>query len=732
MVVFNEPKARRGESPGQDLPPVLTRSTCGDAERIRPRARDNRREEQMPRPVESEGPLAPPSDEARFQRLFELAQIGVVLADAESNYTDANPTACRMLGYRREEFVKLGARDVIVQAQASEIEPTLREINLGADHRGEWTFRRKDGTHILVDVTATRFPDGSLLGMLRDVTALRAREREVARMTRLYAALSHVNQSIVWSSGRDELFPKVCRALVEHGGFRMAWIGWHDAETRRLTPVAEHGDAHGYLREVRVFTDDRPEGRGPSGTAFRTGRAYVCNDVLTDPAVEPWRAARAQQGLLSSATLPIRVAGVVSGTISVYAAEAGYFQAKEVALLEEVAGDISFALDTFAKDEARRRAERAVLGEKLFTDAMIESMPGILYFYDSDGRFLRWNRNFETASGYSASEIAGMHPRDFFSPSDRPLLDERVAEVFAKGESSLEADFVNRSGRSTPYLFTGRRIMYDGRPYLVGVGVDITDRTHMAAERERRHRAEEADRVKSAFLATMSHELRTPLNSIIGFTGILLQGLAGPLNDEQRKQLDMVKTSSRHLLALVNDVLDLSKIEAGQLEVAHDPFDLRRSVARVAGLVGPQATAKRLALRVEVAPSLGEAVGDARRVEQILLNLLSNAIKFTERGEVALTAEPAALERAGVAVPAVRVRVSDTGMGIRIQDMDMLFLPFRQIDSGLARRYDGTGLGLAICRRLATLLGGEIGVESAFGAGSTFRVTLPLGGPEAP
>ena len=151
--------------------------------------------------------------------------------------------------------------------------------------------------------------------------------------------------------------------------------------------------------------------------------------------------------------------------------------------------------------------------------------------------------------------------------------------------------------------------------------------------------AQAADRLKSAFLATMSHELRTPLNSIIGFTGILLQKLAGPLNGEQDKQLGMVRTSARHLLALINDVLDISKIEAGELKVSCEPFDLRASIEKVTGIVRPLAEKKGLALRVEVAPEIGELVGDARQAEQVLLNLLTNVIKFTEKGGVTFTAE---------------------------------------------------------------------------------------------
>jgi len=243
-----------------------------------------------------------------------------------------------------------------------------------------------------------------------------------------------------------------------------------------------------------------------------------------------------------------------------------------------------------------------------------------------------------------------------------------------------------------------------------------------------RDAAEAADRVKSAFLATMSHELRTPLNSIIGFTGIVLRGLAGPLTDEQNRQLTMVRGSAHHLLALINDVLDISKIEAGQVQMERRPYALAAVVDKVMGVVAPLAAHKGLALQARNSADIGEMAGDARRVEQVLLDLMGNAIKFTEQGSVTLElqrrdgwqAAPGAPE-----VDAVEVSIVDTGIGIRPEDQALLFQPFRQVDSTLSRSHEGTGLGLAISHRLVGMMGGQIEVQSHWQQGSRFTVTLP-------
>jgi len=572
----------------------------------------------------------------------------------------------------------------------------------------------------------------------------REHEVELERMGRLYSALTEVNQSIVRTEDPDALFQRVCDALVTSGGFRTAWIGWHDLESGRIVPVAHSGKDGEYMREVVVFADDRPQGQGPSGIVFRAGTPHVSNDVLEDRATLAWHEAAELSGFRSSATLPVIVSGEVRGVMNVYAAERDFFRREEVVLLEEVAADLGFAMESFERERARKEAEERAEEERRFSEVMIESMPGILYLCSEDGQFLRWNRNFEVESGYSGEELTSMTPRDVVAPEDWEFVQARIAEALEHGESFVEAKLISREGVRTPFFVTARRVEFAGMTSLVGIGIDISKRVR--AEKERQEavvalrrlneslerkvaerteelqvalvQAEAADRIKSAFMAAMSHELRTPLNSIIGFTGILLQELAGPLNPEQTKQLGMVRGSARHLLGLINDVLDLSKIEAGQLEVHAEPFDVAQLVQQVVESVRPQADAKGLSLAVRNGTDVGVMVSDRRRVEQVLLNLVSNAIKFTEEGSVTVEAE----REDGL----VRLRVVDTGVGIHSEDMVLLFQPFRQVDTGMTRKHEGTGLGLAICRRLSRLMGGDVAATSEWSQGSEFCVTLPV------
>jgi signal transduction histidine kinase len=229
---------------------------------------------------------------------------------------------------------------------------------------------------------------------------------------------------------------------------------------------------------------------------------------------------------------------------------------------------------------------------------------------------------------------------------------------------------------------------------------------------------EAASRHKSEFLANMSHELRTPLNAVIGFSEVLLQRMFGELNDKQDEYLKDIYASGQHLLSLINDILDLSKIEAGRMELAPAPFHLPTALENAVTLVRERAGRHGITLELDLDPGLGELVGDERKVKQVLLNLLANAVKFTlEGGRISL--------KAGRRDGAVAISVTDTGIGIAPEDQAAIFEEFRQVGSDEKRR-EGTGLGLTLAKKFVELHGGRIWVESEPGRGSTFTFTLPL------
>ncbi|MFB0519208.1 MAG: sensor histidine kinase [Acidobacteriota bacterium] len=228
----------------------------------------------------------------------------------------------------------------------------------------------------------------------------------------------------------------------------------------------------------------------------------------------------------------------------------------------------------------------------------------------------------------------------------------------------------------------------------------------------------EADRLKSIFLASMSHELRTPLNSIIGFTGIILQGMAGELNDEQNKQLTLVKKSAHHLLGLINDLLDISKIESRKVKLSLEEFRLNDAVEEAMEVFLPTLNEKGLELLVEIPEDI-TFFSDKRRIKQVLMNLVDNSVKFTDQGSLKISAKILKNHK-------VEVRVTDTGIGIKKENMKKLFLPFQQIDMSLTKSHKGTGLGLHLTQKLVNLLGGDISAKSEYGRGSEFTFTLPL------
>lgn len=340
-----------------------------------------------------------------------------------------------------------------------------------------------------------------------------------------------------------------------------------------------------------------------------------------------------------------------------------------------------------------------------------------IFMLDTGGVIRTWNAGAERIKGYTAKEIIGKHFSTFYPPED-----------IANGKPEMELRVASKEGR---FEDIGWRVRKDGTRFWANVVItavfdqsgllrgfakvtrDLTEQKLVEEERKLRDAAQAANEAKSRFLAGMSHELRTPLNSIIGFVGVLLMELPGPLNEDQTKQLQQVNQSARHLLSLINDILNLSRVEAGKADVVLEPLSCRKFIDDALSSLRIQVEAKNLKLTEDV-PDV-YVLADARAFKQILLNLITNAIKFTLKGSIEIAARK---EHNGIAVS-----VSDTGIGISRADQLKLFQPFGQIDHD--RRHEGSGLGLHLSQKLVESMQGRIDVRSEVGRGSVFTVYLP-------
>ncbi len=607
------------------------------------------------------------------------------------------------------------------------------------------TRRSKRGETVPLDATVAALPDSTAPGflvVLRDSTvrrrqaALLAGQRRILEMIAVGEPLSHSLDALV-------------RFLEAQSPGSLCSVLLLDETGTRL----RHGAAPSLPPEYVRLIDGEAIGpnAGSCGTAAFRGSAVVVEDIAVDPLWSAYREAALPHGLRSCWSTPIRAKdGRILGTFAIYHRQPARPEPQHQQLIEIATQLAAVAIDRARVEhdlhdvEGRLAAVVEHLGEGLIiadaSEATLHLNPAAasLLGVEPDARTIAQARLYElfrltTMDGHTVAHDAW------------PLARVRRGDVLQGEEFTLS----RRDGAwERVVAFTGRRVAYlDGASIAFLTLRDVTVRTRAqrllmetqrdleykveertAALREAVAHAESADRIKSAFLATMSHELRTPLNSIIGFTGIVLRGLAGPLTDEQTKQLSMVRGSAHHLLDLINDVLDISKIEAGQFEVRAQPFALDDAITSVVNTLAPMAERKQLGIVVTAPVELPPIVSDRRRVEQILLNLVNNAIKFTEVGEVRVVVTsvtpPPGTDVA--AQPRVRIDIEDTGVGIAADDLPTLFTPFRQLDSGLARQHEGTGLGLAICQRLAHLLGGSITACSTLGVGSRFSVELPL------
>jgi PAS domain S-box-containing protein len=387
----------------------------------------------------------------------------------------------------------------------------------------------------------------------------------------------------------------------------------------------------------------------------------------------------------------------------------------------DAAGKMLGILASARDSTQQKQLEQQLRDSQVYTRSLIESNIDALMTTDPIGIITDVNQQMESLTGCQRDELIGSAFKGYFT--DPALAQDGIRLVLHEGKvENYELTARRRDGHETVVSYNASAF-HDQEHKLQGVFAaarDVTERKRFEHTlQEKNLELENANTAKDRFLASMSHELRTPLNAILGFTGTLLMGLPGPLNDEQRRQLGTVQSSGKHLLSIINDLLDLAKIESGNLELQLVPVVCQVVVHEVADTLRPLVEGKGLKFSVEALE--GEIIvrTDRRALSQILINLANNAIKFTETGGITLALSLADDGRS------VHLGVADTGVGITPENQSRLFRAFEQVGETKDPKFEGTGLGLYISQKLAGILGGEIMMDSTPGAGSTFTLSLP-------
>jgi PAS domain S-box-containing protein len=666
-------------------------------------------------------------------------------------YLACNAEFERFFGASAAEIVGKRDLDFVGHAQSEAFRKTDRlAVETGKPHTSESLITyRSDGRQVLVQTVKTPLLDDrgqvmGVLGVARNITALRQAEDALKKINRAARLLGESSRVLMDSADERMLLQGICDLAVASGGYRMAWVGTaeHDAG-QTVKPVARSGKGLDYLDDTLMSWADDPSGQGPCGIAIRS-RLPVCNqNFITNPAMAPWRELAIEHGFQSSLGLPLIVDQDVVGVLSLYATEPDAFQKEEVDLLSKLADQLGYGLGAIRARSARDAAQLALQESEFLFRSQFDLGNFGIHITRPDGQWICFNRRYCEMLAYSEAAMQALRWTDVLHPDDLSLALTRHQHLIDGLVDQYQADLraLRSDGQVMDLTVSATCYRADGRTqFIVTSLVDITERLrtqrelvdhrqHLSSLVEQRtlelqasrNEALEASQAKSAFLANMSHEIRTPMNAIIGLTHLMARDARDTL---QRERLHKVDAAAQHLLQVINDILDLSKIEAGKMALDVVAFARDELFTRAFEMVSHRARDKGLELILDSDHLPERLLGDKMRLLQVLINLLTNAVKFTESGWVRLKGELLTESARGLQV---RFEVQDTGEGITPDQQARLFQPFVQANATTTRQHGGTGLGLALTQHLATLMGGEAGVHSVPGEGSTFWFTAWLG-----
>ncbi len=680
--------------------------------------------------------LALQRSEAEFRAIFDRAPVGIVLVDPDGRSLRSNDALHETLGYGNDEIGEVPFSEF---AHPEDREPLAAAHAALVSGGREWVqvearFLRKDGAVAWINLVASAIRDEKNqfvrgICVLHDITRRRIAERDQAQHQQELAALNEIVTATTSTLDPRQILDSVLDSVRKMSRVDRTSIMLLDRETDLLETAAVIGPDGPIPANLRLC-----RGEGAAGRVLSDLKPLVISDVRkSSQFVAPWDGdcgwGTTGQNALGYAGFPLVSRGKVIGVLSLVTTKHRDFSPAEIAFLQAICGAAAVSIDNaLIHQDIQRRAEKLageIALQKQYAENVVRSITDGVFTVDTDNRIVSWNRGAEAITGYGAEEAVGR----LCSELGRPFDSEGKMLCFAEGYpfeeirrarlplSAREVSAHHRDGRHLTVSISAAPL-FDDKGEFQGVVTVFRD---VSRERELIDGIQRADRAKSAFLASISHEIRTPMNAILGFTQLLLRDSS--LSAGQRQYLETIGRSSEHLQALIDDVLEMSKIEAGRVAAQPSTFDLRALVDDLTGMFRLRTEAKKLRFEVEVDDGVPDTVvTDERKLRQILINLLGNAIKFTEQGHVLWRVW---VDPSDTLASHLFIDVDDSGPGISVVDRERIFNPFEQAAAGA--RAGGTGLGLAISRQFARLLGGDITVSSEVGRGSCFHVEISLG-----